>query len=141
MKWDTTTNQMNFHIFRNQNIIFSLFLLIFTGSHCSCAFGGRCSPDSYSDNIASICRCDNFQCDSTPIEPICANDNKTYNNLCQLNLTSCNLQLPLTVQYKGTCDNGKWSFHLLSIIKGLSWLLWLTFIHISTESNWEMMII
>uniref|UniRef100_T1L3L3 Agrin n=1 Tax=Tetranychus urticae TaxID=32264 RepID=T1L3L3_TETUR len=75
---------------------------------CSCAFGGYCSPDSYSDNIASICRCDTFQCDSTPFDPICANDNKTYSNQCQLNFTSCNLQTPLTVQYKGKCEeNGE----------------------------------
>lgn len=84
-----------------------------------CHFGSRCRPST--DGLAAECACVE-KCatygDSRGSRPVCGSDGRDYQNVCELERTSCRETREIIVKYQGHC--GEWFFHLLSVLLMLS---------------------
>jgi len=65
-----------------------------------CGFGAVCIPSS--DGTSMRCQCPD-SCGNHKRIPICGSDGKDYENLCEIERTSCVQMLNISKKYDGKC--------------------------------------
>jgi len=76
----------------------------------SCNYGQECSMDKHG---ITECVCPK-SCEPI-VRPVCANDGKTYDNMCEMIKSACNQRLNISAKYVGVCGKSIPKIYLFNI--------------------------
>ena len=93
---------------------------------CNSTIGERCvvvsqgtDSESDNDNKMPVCTC-NYPCPEK-VDPVCASNNRQYDNECLMEKSMCSNSVILSVKYHGPC----YGYSFVALIITIYWLMWL----------------